>query len=1432
MANESYADNPVSPNVQNLLGFFNSREDSFRIINKSLASWSFNGGIPSKIYDVRIWDPVEFKFNVLPGDFVIVFDQLGEYVARPVIIVEPENPAEFFDITYDPSTKVSYTVAGATAGASTVTYTTSADHDFTTNTFVTVSGISPSQFNTTKTKVTAVTNNTFTVDKTITGSYSSGGSVYAQAKFNSNLIIKYLNSYGLESDYIIETYLGSDGYPENYIEVIREDWSNKYLGTSGWILSGSGNSIFNNVAVRGEITADTLDVGGEEGITYDGTTVRIGTDVTIAGSVTANSFSIDANNFWNTVGNLGSFKVGNATSYFYWDNAAQSLSTTGQLTVGTNAIAINILGATTAAGTKIYSGTNSTFNNTGNTGFYIDASGRFSLGTTTNTAGMSWDGSTLAVKGAITATSGTFTGTVNINTGGSLVTGTTADGITIDSTGLYGYEQGTQIFSIPTSSSLTPSIANFKVVDTTIYSDGLDASLILGTRGFSGVISGGTIGTVTVDGSYTAATITGMTGATSLLVGQVITATSGTGTIPADTIVKKINSSTSISVASLNTIVAGTVTNITGVGGYNIQVRGQDSGGASPATPAAIFTTINGVTTTATLNNGFYMDRTGKFRLAGANGSVSMDGSGNLSVSGIINATSGNFTSTVTIGNGATTGTLQVGTNASNYFKIDGTNTSTTTAIYTNGASYGVSGVWLDASGRFSLGTGLTYSSGNLSVTGAITASTGAIGGFTIEPTRLFTTEGTGITAGLTSGTSNFSFFSGADNKAGLNSKFSVTNAGALTATTATITGTINATSGFIGGSTNGWTIASNLLSNGNVGLFAPVSTIGTGTIAARTNAVTAVTASSPSVGFATYTATGHTFTTGNIVTITGASVAGYNGTFTITAVATNTFTVANSTTGATTFTSGLATSRNTITLTSPTITPVVGMSITGTNLTVGSYITALTGAGPYVATLSSSTLGNVSGTGTISNYAIYAGNATRQLAPFKVDYAGNLTATNANITGAITATSGTIGGFIIPFTDQNRLSSTITQLDTGVKKILLDSTIDSLGVLNRTNLIETTFQSKADAFGDYALYSAGLGFTLKGATTITQVVISGTAPNKTIVYTVDDSSGIIAGESTTISGLDGVAAPLNTMDVVVTSKTATTVTVTNYNTSIANQTITGQFGTMGPLSTPYLIADNTAFTSGGSVQGYIFTAITADVGLEYGSSFGPNIILGKTRLSNSVSGSGYAGLSTVSAFDSSPDIMRIQTEGGGTLFGLDLGLIAPTDGGLFVGANTTTAASAGVYIQNSGVIAAAWRGIQFYRRLSAGADPVATGFINVQNNTTVAPSFAAGSDYRLKKNIVSAEDNFMNIIKSLRPVRYDESNTEHAKNILGFIAHEVATIIPEAVQGEKDAVSEDGSPEYQTLAQAQFVPYLVGALKDAIEKIEDLEQRLAVLEP
>lgn len=952
MANESYSNNPVSPNIHNLVGYFNSREDSFRIINKSIASWSFNGAIPSKIYDVQVWNPTEYRPNIVPGDFVIVLDQLGEYVARPVIIVEPEDPSEFFDITADPATRVVYSITGATAGASTVTYTTSINHNFTTNTFITVSDIFPAQFNTTKTKITAVTNNTFTVSKSITGSYTSGGSSFAQAKFNSNLIIKYLNSYGLESDYIIPTYLGADGYPTNYVEIIREDWENKYLGSSGWILSGSGNSIFNNVAIRGEITADTLDVGGGEGITYDGTTVRLGTDVTIDGDVTATSFSIDANNYWNS---NGEFKVGDSTSFLSWNPTTDQLSIDGRITAQTLNVGggqgIVYDGSTVTIGTDVVINSDLTVS-----GLTVNGPSSTLLKINDNVSD------------------------INNLTAGTLVN----DGLYIDR---YNYWYTDGRFSVGNAVGTISFTTNTEEADTSLR---ISDRLVVGTNSFSNIqlVGGSTaantfirVGTggyntetarffVDGNGRFSLGQKLRYTIADGLFVEGAINATSGTFT---------------------NTVYVGN----NATASNNIQLIGTST---AATTAIGIGTGTLGYNTTATK---FWADASGRFSLGqgllwdGTN--LTINGSGTFS--GSLSAASGSFTGALT------GGTISIGSGNS-IFKAD------SNGIYLGNATFGSAPFRVSPAGEM-IAT-------NATISGTITATTGAIGGFKIGTANLYTPAipATGITAGITSGTSNYTFFAGADSETGTNAKFSVTNAGALTATSATVSGAITATSGSFTGTVNILTGGSLVAGTTTDGLT--VSSLG---LVGYDNGVpvfTLPTSSSETPTIANFklidTAIVSDGQNANIIVgTTGSSasnitIRGQVGTGIVPAIFT---TIAGT---ATTDSAGngfyidrsgkfrLAGANGSVTMDGS-----GNLTVTGTiNASLGNIGGFTIGATSLTAGTGSTSVGlNTTG------YPFYAGNAIPGSAPFSVTSAGALTATNATITGAITATSGSFTGAV-----------------------------------------------------------------------------------------------------------------------------------------------------------------------------------------------------------------------------------------------------------------------------------------------------------------------------------------------------------------------------------------------------------------------------------
>jgi hypothetical protein len=88
-------------------------------------------------------------------------------------------------------------------------------------------------------------------------------------------------------------------------------------------------------------------------------------------------------------------------------------------------------------------------------------------------------------------------------------------------------------------------------------------------------------------------------------------------------------------------------------------------------------------------------------------------------------------------------------------------------------------------------------SAATLSVLGTITATTGAIGGWTLGANSLIAGSGAN-TVGLDSGGTNPAFYAG--NATPLSAPFFVTKAGALTATNATISGEITASSGSITG--------------------------------------------------------------------------------------------------------------------------------------------------------------------------------------------------------------------------------------------------------------------------------------------------------------------------------------------------------------------------------------------------------------------------------------------------------------------------------------------------------------------------------------------------------------------------------------------------------------------------------------------------------
>lgn len=97
-------------------------------------------------------------------------------------------------------------------------------------------------------------------------------------------------------------------------------------------------------------------------------------------------------------------------------------------------------------------------------------------------------------------------------------------------------------------------------------------------------------------------------------------------------------------------------------------------------------------------------------------------------------------------------------------------------------------------------------------------------------------------------------------------------------------------------------------------------------------------------------------------------------------------------------------------------------------------------------------------------------------------------------------------------------------------------------------------------------------------------------------------------------------------------------------------------------------------------------------------------------------------------------------------------------------------------------------------------------------------------SDYRIKRDIRTMEQPALARIAALRPVLYQYADNEQFSHKAedrereGFIAHELAEVIPSAVEGEKDAPN-----QIQSLRIDALVAVLVKAVQEQQEQIEEL---------
>tara|TARA_R110002124_G_C8711664_1_gene494957 strand:- start:35 stop:697 length:663 start_codon:yes stop_codon:yes gene_type:complete len=158
------------------------------------------------------------------------------------------------------------------------------------------------------------------------------------------------------------------------------------------------------------------------------------------------------------------------------------------------------------------------------------------------------------------------------------------------------------------------------------------------------------------------------------------------------------------------------------------------------------------------------------------------------------------------------------------------------------------------------------------------------------------------------------------------------------------------------------------------------------------------------------------------------------------------------------------------------------------------------------------------------------------------------------------------------------------------------------------------------------------------------------------------------------------------------------------------------------------------------------------------------------------------------------------------------------------VTAATTSGFSIGV--PASGVTSSMPSGNTYHVYRSDGSDNGYKFYVNFggQINST-STSISSLSDERLKENIVDLETGLTEVI-ALKPRRFDWKGNGN-KNVAGFIAQEVETVLPELIG---DFLHDDLA-DAKSVKMGDMVPTLVKAIQEQQTLIETLTSRITALE-
>ena len=209
------------------------------------------------------------------------------------------------------------------------------------------------------------------------------------------------------------------------------------------------------------------------------------------------------------------------------------------------------------------------------------------------------------------------------------------------------------------------------------------------------------------------------------------------------------------------------------------------------------------------------------------------------------------------------------------------------------------------------------------------------------------------------------------------------------------------------------------------------------------------------------------------------------------------------------------------------------------------------------------------------------------------------------------------------------------------------------------------------------------------------------------------------------------------------------------------------------------------------------------------------------------VGAAGYYGFGSAGTSTGSSYYYRYGSVAAGATQGMII-TTSDTGGSYFDGVaqfrNTNTGQGAGMFqMINFGALYG--RYINFYR----GSTSNIIGYIGYNATNTAVTYSTSSSDIRLKKNIVTWDEEVLPKFLALTPKKFDFKaavGDKGADKVKGFIAQYEAENFPEVYQ-----LNGNGQDARYGFHPMEMVPYLMKAVKELAEKNKDLERRLAALE-